>query len=87
MGGKISFAICVVATVLLYNRQPLIFFWIAIVIAILNFWSWGIMHNFFIRSKGKIDAVPNWISLVNMASTFVGVVLLVYALVIIFQDR
>ena len=85
MGGKISFAICVVATVLLYNRQPFILFWIAIATAIVNFWSWGIMHNFFIRSKGKIDAVPNWISLVNMASTFVGVVLLVCALVIIFS--
>lgn len=85
MGGKISFAICVVATILLYNRQPLILFWIAIATAIVNFWSWGIMHNFFIASKGKIDAVPNWISLVNMGSTFVGAVLLVYALVIIFS--
>jgi len=87
MGGKINFAICVIVAILLYGKHPTIIFWIAVATTVINFWSWGIMHNFFIRSKGNINVVPNWTSAVNMISTFVGAILFVWALVIIFKGR
>jgi len=84
MGGKIHFAICVIAAILLYGKQPSIIFWIAVATTVINYWSWGIMHNFFLSARGDIDAVPDWVSALNMISTFIGIIMLVLAIILIF---
>jgi hypothetical protein len=117
VGGLISVIICVLAATAFYGRGHPVLFWLSVVIAIISFWSWGIMHNFatqsakrrhdqalsIMRSLGQpeeeiaqfdsqiissdvpdMDAVPNWLTAVNMLATLSGIILLVWGAIIRF---
>ena len=70
---------------------------VAAAVALLEFWSYGIMHNHAVESakehpgyKGgfydfnhrDLGAVPNWITVVNMVGFVAAVVLLVVGFVL-----
>ncbi len=51
--GWLHFAICLCAAVLLYRPGPGFLFWIAVAVAVVNFWSFGVMHNFAMSYKKR----------------------------------
>jgi hypothetical protein len=73
---------------------------LAIIAAIGCFWSWGVMHNYVTEaakrrnnySGGFYDimsheaqAVPDWITRINMGLSLIGLVLLIIGIVMIFK--
>ena len=93
--GWLGIVLSVVATWLLRDDGWL---WLlAAAVALLGFWSYGIMHNHAVESAKKrldysggfydlndrdLDAVPNWITVVNMVGFVAAVVLLVVGFVL-----
>jgi len=90
--GKFHVGICFIAAVLLFNTGHLYLMTLAIISGIGSFWSWGIMHNYAFEQAAKrrnftgrfyditpqeADAVPNWITLINMIFSFIGIALLI----------
>lgn len=49
----------------------------AVINAIANFWSFGVMHNFTYNPQ----SAPNSWAVVNMLSTLIGIILLIYAFI------
>lgn len=98
--GWLSVFFAGIAAYLLYGTGHNILFVLAIVAAIGDFWSWGIMHNFATRAAsrrsnyrgGFLDitedeaaSVPDWIAAVNMAFSVASFVLLITAAVIVWK--
>jgi hypothetical protein len=114
MGGKVSFIIGTAATALLYLAESTFLFWVSLVVTVILFWSWGIMHNYafsyakmrrerIIQNKelegstledinkirslpisvstADMEAVPNYITLINMIASIASVVLLLIGLI------
>lgn len=69
-----------------------IFMIVAIIAAIGCFWSWGVMHNYATKFakrrknyKGgfydfnlkEVEAVPDWITWINMGFSLLGIILLI----------
>ena len=105
--GWLAVLIATIPAVLLWGAGVIWF--IALGNAVLNFWSFGVMHNFAtaagaerirqlrknlegeeltperqlgllsLRPEKNLEHVPNWLTIVNMASTIMAVGLLVYA--------
>ncbi len=50
MGGLISVIIAILASIAFYGTGHPILFGISIITVILCFWSWGVMHNYAIKS-------------------------------------
>lgn len=73
--GWLSVGICVFAAINLYEDQTSPVFIFAVIVAIGNFWSFGVMVNF--RDEPRL--IPNFWTQVNMFSTFIGVILLIYS--------
>ncbi len=84
MGRRSNFAICFIAAILLYKESPVFLFWAAAAVAIINFLSWGIMHNFHLRLRRDPEATPDWVAVINILSTIAGLGLLIQALIIKF---
>ena len=107
--GWFSSLIYVVPIYLLYNTGHPVLWALTIVNAIVNFWSYGVMHNYAVRQslrgikrlrenlafdgtldvekereldrlklKSNPDAVPDWLAGINILSTLVGLVGLIY---------
>jgi hypothetical protein len=58
MGGWISVIASLIATILLYGTGHLYLFIFAILITIICFWTFGIMHNYVISSaKSRHDRI------------------------------
>lgn len=58
MGGMISVLISILAAVSFFNTGHTLIFWICIFNLVLSIWSWGVMHNFAIRSaKSRMDKI------------------------------
>ena len=56
MGGKIGVIIGILATIVLYGTGHPILFWLAIAAVAVDFWSWGIMHNYaMLSAKAKVE--------------------------------
>jgi hypothetical protein len=53
MGGLISIMFSVLAAVAFYGTGHPVLFWISVVIAVISFWSWGVMHNFATQSAKR----------------------------------
>lgn len=110
--GWLSFLVCALPLYLLYNAGHPVLWVLALINAIANLWTFGVMHNYAVNSsaqrikdlrrnlvvEGKLDAekeneidqlkvtmnlnaVPTWLSTVNMMSFIVGLALAVYGLV------
>lgn len=71
--GIISVFICGLAAYLLNSTENEIIFNIAAVNTGINFWSYGVMHNF---SDDQMSAPNSW-TMINMVTTVIGVGLLV----------
>lgn len=113
MGGIVSILISAGAAFLLYGVGHPILFAFAVVVALLAFWSVGVMHNYgsyarrdraarlrdSLRAEGAFDsaaqarlakfergvepqAIPNWLSGVNMLLTVIALVLLITAFIV-----
>ena len=77
MGGWICLAICGGAAYSLSDVDSPFWFWFAVANAVLNVWSFGIMHNY----RHMPQLAPNSWTSVNILTTVVGVGLLIYALI------
>lgn len=89
-----------IAAFLFFKTDHTILMVISIVAAIGCFWSWGIMHNyatelakrrpnytdgFYDITNREAEAVPDWITYVNIISSLVGLVLLIVAIVLMIR--
>ena len=69
----------------------------AIAIGVIQFWSWGVMHNhavmaarsqrrysgkFYDLTKEEIDSAPNWVTAINMISFVAALGMFITGLVI-----
>jgi hypothetical protein len=82
MGGWINTGICVIATILFYEKGHHVLFWSAVITGIVAFGSHSIMQK-YLQRKGYSDLrkIPNWLSALNMFVALVGVGLLFTAIV------
>ena len=77
--GWFSFIICGIATYLAFKTNSAISIF-ALINAIANFWSFGIMHNY----GGHIGVGGNYerfVITLNMITTIVGIILLIIVLI------
>lgn len=96
MMGWLSVLLSGVAAFLLLRTGHSVLMVIAIVATVGCFWSWGVMHNyatefaklrsnytggFYDITKREVEAVPDWITTVNMIFTLVALVLLITGIV------
>ncbi len=94
--GWLSILLSGLAAFLMFKTNHMVFMVFSIVSAIVCFWSWGVMHNYAthlakLRSKysgdfyditdQEAEAVPDWITMVNMLSTLCGLILLVIGII------
>lgn len=76
MGGLISLIICVAAALRFYSKNSMIF-WIAVIVVVVNFWSFGVMYNF----KDSPQSAPNFWTTINMITTFIGLGLIIFSFI------
>jgi protein-S-isoprenylcysteine O-methyltransferase Ste14 len=90
--GWFSVLISGAATVLMYKKMHIFLTILAFITLVVCFWSWGVMHNFATESAKKrrnykggfydftekdIEAVPNWITWINMGFSLLGLGILI----------
>lgn len=73
--GIVWIVICIMALVLSKGKAT---FTPAIIVLILNIWSYGVMHNF----RHNPQEAPNFWSTINMLSTIAAVILVIISFVI-----
>jgi len=73
--GIIWFVVCVAAVLLSMGKSIYTF---ALINAIANIWSFGVMHNY----SHDPQNIPDFWTIVNMITTVIGVLLLIIALII-----
>lgn len=86
MGGWISVIVSIIPVYLFWKNGLIILSVIAVVNLLINFWSFGIMHNFYYRARQNrlnkaIELVPNWVTMINIATAIIGLVLLIISIV------
>lgn len=94
--GWLSVLLSGVAAYLLFSSGHTVLMVVAIVTAVGAFWSWGILHNyatvaarcrsdytgdFYDFTNREAEAVPNWITIVNIGFSFLGVFLFIAGIV------
>ncbi len=94
--GWLGLVISVVAVWLLWDNGG-IWLAAAIAVGVIELWSWGVMHNhatnaaknrssytggFSDFTMREIDAVPNWLAMVNMVGFLAAIGLLIAGIVI-----
>jgi hypothetical protein len=94
--GWLSVALGGLAAFLFWGTGHTLLMVLAIVLALVCLWSWGVMHNyateaakhrsnynggFYDITAQEANSVPNWITNVNIISTLGSVALLVTALI------
>ncbi len=91
--GWLSVLICIIAATTMRTKGHTIFMIVAIIAAIVCFWSWGVMHNYANeRAKRRrsyqgdftaeeVQSVPDWITWINMGFTILGITILVGGIV------
>jgi len=63
---------------LFHRAQHNTLFWLAVIVAIAQFWSLGIMHNHAYVRGDPLEA-SDWVTVINMLSTLAGLALLLWA--------
>lgn len=76
-GGWKTLSVCVLAVLLLWGKGHPITFWGAIVVAILNFCSFGILWNF----RATPEAAPNGWARINLVTAIAGLALFSYGVI------
>lgn len=99
--GFLSVLVAGVAAILLGSSGHSVLMILAIVTAVADFWSWGVMHNFATEAAKRratytggfyditaqeAQAAPDSVTLVNMIATLAGVLLLVTSIVLRLVD-
>ena len=94
--GWLGIAISAAATWLLWDNGILLPV-AAITVGVIQFWSWGVMHNhavmaaenrraysgrFYDLTKEEVDSAPNWVTAINMISFVAALGLLIAGLTI-----
>ena len=97
--GWLSVLLSVIAAILFYRTEHTVLMILAILVSVVCFWSWGIMHNFalvqsryrpgytgrfFDITNDEADAVPDWITWVNIIFTVVGLGFLIAGAVFVY---
>ena len=77
MGGFVGFITGIVAIASNYYLNNDFLFWIAVVATIINFWTWGMMHNYYVSEKHNINAVPDWMTQINLITFIIIAIILV----------
>ncbi len=75
MRGWAFIALCGLAVLRLYKPNVHFAFYLALITAVANLWSFGVLHNY---GDNPYEAPNSW-ALVNIASTVIGAGLLVYS--------
>ena len=73
--GWIYAIICIVAAYRIYVRDIKSIFWIAVIVAIANVWSFGVMHNY----RDNPYEAPNFWTNINMITAFIAIAFLIYS--------
>ena len=76
-GGWKTLSVCVLAVLLLWGKGHPIAFWGALLVAILNFWSFGVLYNF----RATPEAAPNGWARVNLVTAIAGLTLFSYGVI------
>ena len=99
--GWLAVLLAGVGAFLLFKSGHTILMVLAIIATLGTFWSFGIMHNyatnlarrrasytgrFFDCTDQEVQAVPNWIALINMLFTLAGLVLLITGIVFLIRE-
>lgn len=99
--GWLSVLLSGIAAFLLFKTGHTALMILAIIAAVGCLWSWGIMHNyatdlakrrsnytggFYGITNQEAQAVPDWISTVNMLFSLVGLVLLITGIVMMMRQ-
>lgn len=90
--GWVSVLLSILAVLLMFIKGHTILMILATIVAIGSFWSWGIMHNyvtelakhrpdykggFYDFTEKEVQSVPNWITIVNISFSLLGITLLI----------
>ena len=96
--GWFYVAISIIAAIIFFKSGHIILMIISIVAALGCFWSWGVMHNyatdiakqrlgytgkFYDINKEEANAIPNWITFINVLFASAGFILLIISIVLI----
>ena len=46
MGGIVGVVVCALAAGAFYGTGHPAVFWVCVALAVVSFWSWGVMHNY-----------------------------------------
>ena len=89
-----------IAALLFYKTNHLTLMILTIMVALGNFWSWGVMHNyatelakrrqsykggFYDVRRQEAKAVPDWISWINMGFSIAGLILLIIGIIMLIK--
>lgn len=95
--GWLGVLLGAIASYLFFSKDQFILLIVALIITVLCFWSWGIMHNyatnaakkrnnysgnFFDITDEEASIVPDWITFINIISTVGNLLLLIVSLII-----
>lgn len=98
--GWLPVLLSTIAAFLLYRAGYIMLAVFAVVVVIVDFWSWGIMHNyatdvakkrlsyrggFYDIAASEANAVPDWITWINLITSTIGIILLIAGIVIIIR--
>lgn len=50
MGGIVGVVVCALAAGAFYGTDHPAVFWVCVALAVVSFWSWGVMHNYVMTS-------------------------------------
>jgi len=96
----LSVLLSAVAAFLLFKSGYIVLMILAILAAIGCFWSWGVMHNyatelakrrrnytggFYDITPKEAEAVPDWISRLNIGFSLLGLLLLITGIVLMLR--
>ena len=90
------FLVGVVACIILYAKESYGLLSFAIILTVINFWSWGIMHNFAVESAKRrpggfsggffdftntdVDQIPDGFAWINAITAILLAIILIYSL-------
>ena len=96
--GIFHFILGIVTCIIFYKISATFLLMLSIINVVGILWSWGIMHNyateeakkrnnykggFYDFTSKEIDAIPDWLVWINMATSLMGIVLFIISTIII----
>lgn len=93
--GFIPVLMGIIAASLFYRTDASGLMWVSAGLTVLNLWSYGVMHNFAVEAakarsgyhgefsdftRSEVQAVPNWITNINLASAMMTLVATIVAI-------